>query len=597
MTLLPRLGRLLRFILQKVILEPIREGRLTDTGWPGWLRGTVVVGSFLYLLGALSTLLAPWLRSRFPMLVLAPDLTAPWPLVALTLLLITFALSTLYGAALRLRMWWLQAAIWLVITASLLKPLGLGQDPIADWHWTVWVTVPIPLLLGIVLFWQSLRSGSGGWGFWVGMLLIGHGVVLPIVFQPEPFAGAGIDLQLARVMDPLSILWPLSIPGLALAGAAATELMVSLASWTVTGVWQQFTSTSLMDPTLRAARHRRGLRWGMLALAALFALRFGLFGWQAAVDHELGLQPLPALISSLLVLALAVPIGLAGWFADRVAGDLDIRPDPDDVPRIWRGVSPWMGLGFGFAAGAGLLVGGIVEAFGFQELGSTLVSLGGTWRSIVLLAVLAVAFGVAGYRTARRGLRVTAMCLAAFGALAASTVLMQLTGSSIMDSGLLLAPTLIALGLTIWLAVRRRLDTGRLAALCMVMLLMVGYDFRQWFDEPLTQLISLTSIPATLLVGLLWRLFTDSGWSRHGSRRFPIDARVLLALANAFFALTLATLFATFGGHFILRLDDAETAGDGAIGRSLVLVSSFIALSLAWVGSERNFTRGESQLH
>lgn len=45
-------------------------------------------------------------------------------------------------------------------------------------------------------------------------------------------------------------------------------------------------------------------------------------------------------------------------------------------------------------------------------------------------------------------------------------------------------------------------------------------------------------MPLLLVFGLTWRVFTDAGFTRAGSRRLPQPTRILLFLANSLFAVT-----------------------------------------------------------
>lgn len=73
-------------------------------------------------------------------------------------------------------------------------------------------------------------------------------------------------------------------------------------------------------------------------------------------------------------------------------------------------------------------------------------------------------------------------------------------------------------------------------------------EYRHVLDEPLTAAFSLVGVSAALLVGLLWRMLTDNGYSRTDSRRFPQPSRVLVALASTTYAVTAIGLVSLIGG-------------------------------------------------
>ncbi|WP_094362635.1 hypothetical protein [Enemella dayhoffiae] len=583
-----RLVRLVGFVVTRVLVEPVREGRLRDAPgtpaqWPNGLHGVVYAALGCYLLAGVTILAAPMLRLRTNLLVTQPDQTVPFTIFALTLLLVSVALAALFTAALHVRWWWLRVLLWVVVSATLVRPLYLdqvfatGAGPV---HATVWVTLAVPALLALLLV-LRWRSAFAAWEFPVVLLLVGHAVVAGVAAQPVVVAQGGMDERVNRLSVLLAMMWPLAIPATVLAGAALVELSVSTAAWTATGF------AGLL-------RNRRGARWwagGLLTVVACWE-----FGWLWNQWRSGELSATALVGGAALAIGVLPAIALAGWTADRHAGDLDLRADPDDVPAAWRRFSPWLGLLIGATGGLGMLVAGILGAFGLpgpERLVRTLqpqLDLPTTLIAVLVAGLLAL-------RSARRGLRLTAMGLAGFAAAHAVLEVLGQLGQPAAAEGVMVALSTASLLVLLWLLLRRRLDQVRLIALATALLMTALWNHREWLDDPITRLLSLSGVSAALLAGLLWKVLTDHAWTRTPGPRVPIPARVLLALANAVFGVTMALMLAGHGGHYQLRLDGLEAIGQGLLGTTLVLLTGFVALSLALSGGGRRYTQGEQQLH
>lgn len=126
-----------------------------------------------------------------------------------------------------------------------------------------------------------------------------------------------------------------------------------------------------------------------------------------------------------------------------------------------------------------------------------------------------------------------------------------------------------------WWGVRGRLTAGRWLVVAIGLALTLLFPYRQVVAEPLNALVE--GATGTLLFGLLWRVLTDAGFTRHASPRFPIDSRAFLFAA---FVLTAATavITTTYGqGNSVFNLDTQEGTGNSIMGR-YALVAAVVGL-------------------
>ena len=289
-----------------------------------------------------------------------------------------------------------------------------------------------------------------------------------------------------------------------------------------------------------------------------------------------------------MVAVVAAGCATSTRLADRTAaGDARVRPDPDDLLPAWRRSAPALAVVLGATVGLQLLLGVVLRSFGLRSAGA-FVAGAGTSATVVVgaaattsLAVLVVAavLSLRGWR--QTGLVLTATGLT-YGFQTLFSVLNVLTGTD----DVLAVATLVAIVLLVVLAVRRRLTTQAEIGIAGVLLLTAVHRYRDWFDEPVTALVSLSGVSAALLVGLVWRLLTDNAFARGDSPGLPRSSRVLLALANALVGVTAAALVALLGGRSLLDLRQTEALGDGVLGFPLVLAVVFASLTLAARGRE-----------
>jgi hypothetical protein len=557
--------RLVRFVLRRTFLDPVREGRLADTGWSPGLRAIVAIGIASYVVMMVAAASGTWLRRHAELVFAAPDQSLPVLTLPLIGVAAVVSLAALFAAGLHLSPP-LRIAVTVVVVAALLD--------LVDWtqrSWVDWLTVALAgcLVLTLVLRWNRHFHWLE---FVVGLVAIGHAVVAQVLRLVSPYGAS--NLQVFALDGLLALLWNLALPAALLAGAALIEITTAAATWTVAGLWNGIAHRRLAGPL------------GVVLLALLIGIRVA----QEAVRISSPADPVrPRQV--LLGLAIAVAILLAGgvvtWLADRTpAGDPARRPDLDDLLPIWSRWVPALALLLAAAIGLQLLVSRVVRAFGTTILAVAIANFGGASAVVWYATAGTLLAAAAGIWLAFRGRRTAALLLMAFAVMYGASVVSDTTGLLTTNEDVLAATTLLAVLLGGWLVARRRLTAESGTALGGVLLITVVYPYRSWVTEPATQLFGLAGVSAALLVGLVWRILTDNGYARGDSARFPQSSRVLLALANALVGATTIAVVALVGGFTALDLSVVESVGDHLLGFPLVLAATYAGLSLAARGRD-----------
>ena len=558
---------LLRFVLGRTFLDPVREGRLDGRGWPPGLRPIAACGLAVYVVVLLAAVFSSAIRGHDRLLFVVPDQTLPQVAVPLVATAMVMALSCLFTAALHLALPFRIAAVATVV-AILLYPVD-WSDPVPSDV----VVAGLAALLPVVALVRARRRFH--WGeFVVALAVIGDAVLAHQVLGLAPLArvNPGIRLsELTRLTEPV---WALAAPVSVLAGAALVEITTSATTWTTTGVWS------------RIGAGPRARRWTAVALGGLVAAR------AAQEAHRIANPSAPVPVSQLVFAAALVGCvflgcGLTARLADRAAaGDPRRRPDPDELLPAWRAVAPYLAVLLGANVGLQLLLSVLLRGFGFRRAGAAFLHLGGD--NVILLTSLASTgvLGVGAIVLAVRGRRRAAVLLTAVGTMLGASSLASSVQLITTTEDLLAVATLAAVLLLIWLVVRRRLTVQSEVTIAGVLLLGVAFGYRDWLTEPLTQLVSLTGVSGALLAGLVWRILTDNGHTRGDSASFPQASRVLLALANAVIGVIFAAEVALLGGRSSLDPRQLEQVGDNLLGFPLVLAAIFTGLTLAARGRE-----------
>jgi hypothetical protein len=556
------LWRLVRFVLNRVIRTPISSGRLKDNGWPPGLKGVVVAWVVVYTAMAAAAVFSTLIRGHSPLLY---DATTTLPAVAVPLVLVayTFAVTCLYTAGLHL-VWWLRVPVTLVVVAFVLRLADLSAMEPTD--------VALVVAAALLVIMLAVRWGRAfHWlEFVAALAVIGHALLVEVVFTTGAGEGFAFDAQLNSLMLLAGFAWALALPAGVVAGAALVELTVSTVAWTVTGVWQALGSRRRWSPV-----------WGIAAVAAIGVLRGVQIGWHVwHRDADYGpSRLLPTAVLFALVLAVCA---LIVWRADRVrGGDPPLRPDPDDLTGRWSSWSMILAVLLSVSISGPVLVSELLTTFGLGGAGDAVEDAGGQWQFDALVLAAAVSALCIAYVRSRRGERVVPLILAAAAAWWICTGLPDLFDLLASETGLTVTASAGALAVFLWLAVRRRLTAVRGVAVATILVLSGVLEYRDVFEEPLTAAFSLVGVSAAVLVGLVWRMLTDNGYSRGDSRRFPRPSRVLVTLALTTYAVTSIGVVGLVGGKWPYDINLLESAGDKELGLGFACAAFFAGLSLA----------------
>lgn len=553
--------RMLVFLVRRVIVDPVREGRLRNNGWPAGLSAIVTVGITAYVLLMLVAVFAPQLRAQFDLTKIPPNLTVPLAVTPVLLVLLVFSLALMYTAALHM-VWWIRVPLVVLTMGAVLTAGGMGEDLTA----ARWVAIGAAVVLACFTLMRWFARFH--WGeFVVALAVIGHGTVVPVWLQSQlavpstqPF------VTWSAVLQVYVVLFHLAIPVAMLAGAAMAELTASTVAWSVTTVWQ-------------GLRVWRRSTWVFAAIGLVAC--YGVFIWSlVSVLLEGDYRGDPAALAAGALYA-AVPMGVCSivtWRADQVpTGDRPVRPDPDDIPEAWAETAPILALVLGLGSVGWGLVTLVARSFGLSPPGLP----DSPWSLRIIAFLSSFLIVVWAWRLAGRGRRILPMGLVSF---AAVLVVDNILGAFMITwsyTGMLVMVLAMAVVVGLWLVATSRMTADRGMALATVCLLGAAFEFREVIFEPLTALIGLFGVGSALLVGLIWRVLTDNNYSRGDSRRFPRSGRVLIAVASALFAAIAAAMDTIMGGDWIGDLNPFEGSGDRYLGVSLIIVVLFAGLSLA----------------
>lgn len=558
------LWRFVRFVVGHVIWSPITSGRLKDNGWPRGLRWIVVAWAVVYVLMMAAAVFGAPIRSRTPLVHNGVE-TAPLVVVPLVTVAITFALACLYIAGLHL-VWWLRVPATVLVVAVLTN-LTLYLPGIG------WNDVVVYVAAGLLAVMLAVRWGRPfHWlEFVTALFVIGHAVLAVVIFLPDTLAVTR-DHRLSQALVLATSAKYLAAPAGLVAGAAIAELTVSTVAWTVTGAQQALNGLRRWAPA-----------WGAAVIAVLCVLRAVQEAWYLGRGDAGYLVPnvLPSVATFAIVV---VACALVTLRADRARrGDPPLRTDPDDVVTHWSRWSLVLAVPLGLAIVGPPLAALLVRALGGGlEASRAVLGVAGDWQPVVLtVGGAAVALCVAVVLSGR-GRRVAPVILAATAVWVAVSSVAEARSNLVPTEGATtMVASLAAVGVFCWLLARRRLTAVRGVALATVLVLGGVLRYRDVFDEPLTAAFTLVGVSAAILVGLLWRVLTDAGYSRGDSRRFPRPSRVLVALASTSYAATSIAVGALAGGTWANDFAQLEFIGDRLLGYGLACAAFFAGLSLA----------------
>lgn len=559
-------------LVDRVLVDPVREGRLRASGWPRGLAA--IIGCCLVLYGVLAvvTITGPVLRQALPAgasaFGIAPDLlTAAMAATAfLAALLVTGAMHAPVGLKL----------------TGLAAPLLFfsAQAQLAD---TVDQQVVSGVALLVLVAFQLLRWGRpfAWWDFVVNLAVVAAATVWNLATIVRPALAAGrSDASFLVVMTVISV----GVLGLGYAvtsGAATAEVAFTSSVWFV-----EFT----------------GRRFGRRVSVAVVAF-VAVLAW-AGVLWRLTHAPLPGWLYGVQILLAAGVVGLSWgcWVlidratdarAQRVgrpASDTDVG----DLTDAFRPLAFWTGIALAAPQALNIVWGNLerglwlgLRAAGVEYVPGDLVTrlaLGAdTARGLIvagyLVAVLlCLAALIGGYRRGLRGQASLAGVLAVFALLATLTRAgVPLTGPG-LDT-LSAAMVLISTGVAVVWQLSGRLTVPRGRAIGVALLLSAAVLGRDLVADPIGALLG-GSGGVLLVFGLLWALLTGAGDANGDSPSFPRAARALLIVGW----LTLTMLIAATDAvavTFAVDLDRFVRAGVEIIGTGLLAAGLWAVLTVA----------------
>ncbi len=546
---LGQIGNALRDVWRITFVEPVREGRPQPAQWPHGLAAIGAAAATVYVLLALAATFAVPLRQAGELTV-SPTSDFTLPTISLPLLVagLLLSLALAHTAALHTS-WWLRLPLFLFGAAATFFFAATAFDR------------PL-LILGSVLAYLGLlgftivraRRAYAWWEFLVVTILVATAALLP--WAGSGTAASFVDPRPTGLEGALLNLQLLALPALIVAATAPAQIVVTGA--------------------VAAGTRSVGRRMFWVG-AAVVLVWFG-FSIYWASDE---LAP-TAVLGSAACLAL-VAGGLA--IALRRAGRT-LPESPAVYPEAW---GPWL---YPLATA---MVAMIVVIVPLSILHSLLPLLGlaqtpvgdlvdlvvagwtdsypGVWWR-ALLGVVALGFAWQRSRSNRLGEAGFLISFAAAVFLDAAGLLPG--GDFLLDrtpAGYALVAGAAALIFAGWAAVRRGLTRERATGVLTVLLLAVLYPHRDILSDPGSAVL-VFSAPLVILFGLTWRVLTDAGFTRAGSRHFPQPTRVLLFLANSLFAVTsIAFLALTRGTGTDVDTTIWASTGDSLLGDPLFVVA------------------------
>ena len=187
-------------VLEHVVLEPIRSGRIRDTGWPRGLRPAALIA--FALSGAMVALtgFSGLLRRHSPLPFQAPVVSLPSVTVPLLVVAMILALSLLFVAALHVRLL-VRIPVLVVICSIIIRP---SADVGFAW-------ISTPLWLAALL-----------------LVIIGSAVVYALVMTARIDGSASAASGYRAFAAMTNTMWLLAGPFAALAGTTVTELLAAV---------------------------------------------------------------------------------------------------------------------------------------------------------------------------------------------------------------------------------------------------------------------------------------------------------------------------------------------------------------------------------
>lgn len=510
-------------ILDHVLGEPYREGRLRARGWPLGLRPVAVVAVGGYALAVLGIVFSGWLRESLELSVTvgSETLSFPRPVLWIVLFLVVLAMALLQTAALHVP-WWLAAAVTALTVLVLLFAGSFDTDSV----WSPGRVAAIVASIGIIVFTVIRRRHRFAW--WeFALLFAGIGIAFAVATgrAAAESAPSGVDLGPMALSLVMSTLGQLAVPAAIAAGAAVAELSTSTALWSVGVVRRRLPATAIV-----------------VGLAIVVVWRAWALVGNLTSEERPGAAPLA---SSVL---LVVVIGLLWYVLARVRGERRAVPGAIELAESTKSSAVPIAAALSITLApvvTVLLATQILFAYGvpFDAIvgGQVAARLLTTSTAIALVRLLVgLTLLVLSIVLARRGARTIPELVGGIGVVTVTVAVAGLLGLGDWlwtSDGLATVATVGSFALLGWFAIRRTLTLARVTGLTVALLLATAFVERDFVSDPLGAVLGFTGV-AFVLFGFVWSFLTGGESANANSRRFPRPSRVLLFLANSVFGVT-----------------------------------------------------------
>ena len=563
----PSVLELIKIFFARVLVDPVREGRLRNRDWPFGLSAVVALAYLAYAVGVLLVIFSSPIRERAELAIsTASSASLPRAYVWLLLALLVFALTLFQTSAMHASVW--LRIVGLIMSVVVMATWSIRYNSLSGG--LVETVLGIVLIIGLIVF--TLVRGPRPFAWWevpVVLGLIGGAVVLGVELLNRTARPLGYDFVSSHLTSTMTTLAPAALPAAVAAGLSVAEITVSGTLWAT-----RLTSAA-------AAR-----RVAYLILASLLVLRLVQAGWELVTWNFVRYPP----NVFLTWLLLAVLYGGLSVLLLRLAGGRD-QLVVSRMPERMASMSLALGLGLvglSFVAIVVLGVFAVVASVAPNQVGATTGAWQQTLTSIAGPNIFRIVFSIVlvglAIRSARRGRAGTALLLAAVAVVVLARVLSWATGG-VLDAGtgagaLNLIATAVLVVVIAVTALRRRLTPARAVGFSGALVLSALLASHDFVSDPVGALLGFSGA-ALVLFGLTWGLLTDSGYANEGSKRYPVPTRVLFVLANVLVAISiLAFTSLARDPTATISLDDFAVLGDQVLGTAL-LAATFVAVLVA----------------
>lgn len=559
-------------VINRVVVDPVRGGRLRAAGWPSGLSAIVTACLVCYVALAVVTVSGPWVRQALP-----PGSAAFG--IAAELLGVALAITVLLAAVLATAAMHAPPAVKLAGLAAPVLLWSAMAQLAATIEQLVWCGAGLLALLGFHLARRGRRFAW--WEFAVNLGIVSAVAVANLVTFVRPALEAGrSDPSFLVVLIVMSV----GVLGLGYAvtsGAATAEVAFTSSVWFVEYLGRRFP---------------RGVQ--VFVVAAILVAAWAAQLWRFARS------PLPWWLQGVEVLLACLMVGVTGgcWLLlaralERRRQHAGLPPDAPDVAELsaaFGGLALWVGAALAAPQLANIVWGNLerglwlpLRAFGVQYVPGDLVTRlsggvdGARWLLLAgeaTAVLICAAAGIRAYRWARPGTAQLALLLGLF-CLFATLNRAGLPMPGLGLDTLSAAMVLIVTGVGGFWLVRGVLTVPRGLAIGVALLLSAAVLGRDQLADPIGWVLG-GSGGALLVFGLVWNLLTGAAEANGDSAAFPRPARALLIVGYLTVTMLIAATDAV-AVTFAIDLDRFVRMGVEVIGTALLATGLWAVLSAA----------------